>query len=438
MGGRSHRVMQEQHRKYGAVFRVSPNELAFASVTSWQAVYGVPPTGQSQLIKSEFYDIFGAGFEVPCVGSERNPAEHARKKKSLAAAFSTKALTAQEHIVQRCWDDFISKIGPVSQRGPHGVNVVSWFEMVTFDILGEMAFGESFGCVENENHHSWLDLILDHMVEVTLLDNLRRLPLLSVLSRYFLAPITARVRRQHAAYSRAKVQKRLDAVNTRHDFLTNVVSKVKDGEISREQLTAHASTLIIAGGETTAHSLSSAVYYLLKTPLVLEKLKSEVRTRFKSYEEIDSTAASQLQYLHAVIHEALRIHPSGAQGFPRISPGVVIDGQYIPAGTEVFTSAWAVVHDPANFHDPLTFKPERWLDPDCTDVKEASQPFSLGYRACLGRNFAWMEMNLCLAKLVFQYDWELVDESLDWEDASRFYIMWKKAPIYVRFNNRST
>lgn len=44
-----------------------------------------------------------------------------------------------------------------------------------------------------------------------------------------------------------------------------------------------------------------------------------------------------------------------------------------------------MIHDPANFHEPLTFKPERWLDPDCIDVKEASQPFSLGYRACLGR-----------------------------------------------------
>lgn len=58
-----------------------------------------------------------------------------------------------------------------------------------------------------ENHHFWLELILDHMVEVTLLDNLRRLPLLSTLSRYFLAPVTARVRRKHVAYSRAKVQK---------------------------------------------------------------------------------------------------------------------------------------------------------------------------------------------------------------------------------------
>lgn len=58
--------------------------------------------------------------------------------------------------MQRCWDDFIAKIGPVSQRGSRGANVVSWFEMVTFDILGEMAFGESFGCVENGKTQGFL------------------------------------------------------------------------------------------------------------------------------------------------------------------------------------------------------------------------------------------------------------------------------------------
>lgn len=146
-------------RPLGPVLRISPNELAFSSVTSWQAIYGFPPAGQSHVIKSEFYEVFGGGFDVPCIGSERNPTEHARKKKSLAAAFSTKALTAQEHIVQRCWDEFISKIGPVSQRGSRGANVVSWFEMVTFDILGEMAFGESFGCVENGEAQGFLSQI---------------------------------------------------------------------------------------------------------------------------------------------------------------------------------------------------------------------------------------------------------------------------------------
>lgn len=93
-------MIQKQHRRYGPVFRVSPNELSFASVSSWNAIYGYPPSGQGQLIKGEFYDIYGAGFKTGCIGSERNPAEHSRKKKGLTAAFSVKALEQQEAVVQ--------------------------------------------------------------------------------------------------------------------------------------------------------------------------------------------------------------------------------------------------------------------------------------------------------------------------------------------------
>ncbi len=65
-------------------------------------------------------------------------------------------------------------------------------------------------------------------------------------------------------------------------------------------------------------------------------MMSEIRARYNSYEDIDATSALQLPYLQAVIQEALRIHPSGAQGFPRTSPGILIDGHYVPAGVSVF------------------------------------------------------------------------------------------------------
>jgi hypothetical protein len=104
MTGRSHRAIQTQHRLYGPVFRISPNELSFASVSSWKAIYGYPPPGQAQLIKGEFYDIYGAGFKTGCIGSERDPVNHARKKKDLTAAFSSKSLQQQEVIVQNVVD----------------------------------------------------------------------------------------------------------------------------------------------------------------------------------------------------------------------------------------------------------------------------------------------------------------------------------------------
>lgn len=145
----------------GLVFRVAPNELSFASVESWKSIYGIPPPGQPHLEKSEFYDVFGAGFGEACIGSERDPQEHARKKKSLMAAFSSHAIYAQEPIVQHVWDSFVSKIGPASQGSPGGINIIKWLEMATFDALGEMAFGESFSCLENgKGSHSQLTSIL--------------------------------------------------------------------------------------------------------------------------------------------------------------------------------------------------------------------------------------------------------------------------------------
>lgn len=101
------------------------------------------------MIKSEFYDMYGAGFKSLCIGSERDPHKHKRMKTFLSAAFSTKALSQQEDIVSQVLDDFVDKIGNNDGQSVRGLNMTKWFEMVAFDLLGEMAFGESFHCIEN-------------------------------------------------------------------------------------------------------------------------------------------------------------------------------------------------------------------------------------------------------------------------------------------------
>lgn len=132
----------------GTVFRVSPNELSFASVESWKAIYGNPPPGQQHCTKSDFYDVFSAGYDSKCIGSEREPKQHARMKKHLTVAFSTKALMEQEDIIQRCVDAMIEKLEKLGSS-PAGLDMRHWYEMIAFDILGEMAFGETFHCIEN-------------------------------------------------------------------------------------------------------------------------------------------------------------------------------------------------------------------------------------------------------------------------------------------------
>lgn len=64
-------------------------------------------------------------------------------------AFSAKALSEQEPVIQGCLDRFVDKLGPLSETsGGKGLDVVHWLEMAAFDLLGEMAFGEGFGCVQ--------------------------------------------------------------------------------------------------------------------------------------------------------------------------------------------------------------------------------------------------------------------------------------------------
>lgn len=87
-------------------------------------------------------------------------------------------------------------------------------------------------------------LILKHMFEITLVDNLRRVRVLDLLGRWLLPSLTSRVREKHSMFSREKVQRRLDEESARQDFFTNMTSKVRLGKVEQEEMTAHASTLV--------------------------------------------------------------------------------------------------------------------------------------------------------------------------------------------------
>lgn len=142
------------------MFRVSPNELSFASVASWKDIYGSQVAAKPAIIKSEFYDMYGAGFRSLCIGSERNPSKHSRMKRNLSSAFSTKALAEQEGIVAANIDNFIDRLGKDGEAETGGLDMSKWYEMAAFDVLGDMAFGRSFGSVDSGSFTSMLSLVL--------------------------------------------------------------------------------------------------------------------------------------------------------------------------------------------------------------------------------------------------------------------------------------
>jgi len=65
--------------------------------------------------------------------------------------------------------------------------------------------------------------------------------------------------------------------------------------------------------------------------------------------------------------------------------GDTVDGYPLPAGVIVATNPLAATLNPANFEYPEAFKPERWLGENKRDIRDASQPFSLGACGCIDR-----------------------------------------------------
>ena len=120
----------------------------------------------------------------------------------------------------------------------------------------------------------------------------------------------------------------------RKDFMTRMLENRDPKLVSDIQLAAHASDFVLAGSETTATALSCITYYLLHNPEVLKKLQHEIRTTFKSYDQINAGETAPLAYLNAVALEGLRIYPPLPFALPRVIPegGDTVDAHPLPAG----------------------------------------------------------------------------------------------------------
>lgn len=424
------------HKKYGPVVRIAPNELSFNSAQSWKDIYGFRP-GHKTFIKSEFYDGGSFADQAHSIVSERDPTEHGKMRKYLSHAFSDRSLSEQEDLIADVIDTFITQVG---RAGPKGLDASAAFGRLTFDIIGTLAFGATFGGVESGENHPWISIAVGAMTQGALADTFKRFPSLgSLVVTLFPGPLRRLIEdtKTNEAYAIKLIKRRINTKTDRKDFMTRMLENRDPKLVSDVQLAAHASDFVLAGSETTATALSCITYYLLHTPDVLKKLQHEIRTSFKSYDQINNASATALlPYTNAVALEGLRIYPPLPFSLPRLVPdgGDTVDEHFVPAGTTVSTSPVASSLSPSNFVKPEEFIPDRWLGGGVTgDVKEASQPFSLGPRGCLGRNLGWMELRTTLAKIHFTYDLKLLDKDLDWQRDSRMRTLWHRPALRVEF-----
>ncbi|KAF7186799.1 Versicolorin B desaturase [Pseudocercospora fuligena] len=439
-GTLQHRIC-EIHKQYGPEVRIGVNELSFADSRAWKDVFAhrpefpkdrrklvMPPNGS--------HSILGAPAE-----------EHARFRRLLAHAFSEKGLREQEPRIKKYMDLLVDRLNEKA-IAKQATNIVDWYTATVFDVIGELAWGESFHGLEERRVHDWVSAILGNVKYVFQTVALRRHGL-GRFSSWLMDPEVQRKRMENCKLSSELAEKRAQmGGEPRGDFWDRVLIKSADDNMTGEGMTQaemvnNASVLVLGGAETSATTLSGTTYLLLKHPDKMKKAVQEVRSAFKSSDEIDVYSVNRLSYMSAVLEEAMRIYPpvpDQAQRTPPVGGGQVL-GKWLPEEACIHVHQYSLNHSETNFHRADEFVPERWL-PDAPaefekDDKYAFQPFSVAVRNCIGRNLAYAEMRLILAKVLYHFDVELdPSQTGDWFD-QKSYGVWFKGPLQVRLKARA-
>lgn len=225
------------------------------------------------------------------------------------------------------------------------VDMTAWFNFMTFDIIGDMAFGDHFGSLESGQWHPWVDIIFRGIKFNGIMQIIQAYPIMG----YLIYAFSSEARQLAAKFeeqkklARAQTEKRIaQGAEARLDFMTYILRYNKDGEsMSEEDLHQNTNLLLIGGSETTATALSGLMFLLTRPEnrTARDTLIDEIRSAgYTKASDITMVSTAPLRYLHACIEEQLRMYPPAVMTPPRVSPGDIVAGQFIPKGVSKIIS----------------------------------------------------------------------------------------------------
>ncbi|KAL7268806.1 hypothetical protein RUND412_008553 [Rhizina undulata] len=238
-----------------------------------------------------------------------------------------------------------------------------WADYLTFDIMGELSFGKTFGMLEREEIRYMPDIINESTHRALICGTVTQLNTYK-LDTWFINSI-AEGQKRLMTFDGQQAQERMAMKVDRKDFFHYLISaKNSAGEnsYSMEEMWAESSGLMIA-----------------------------------------ATPPSK--------------RPSAPDAMPRVvlPGGLQIGTEFFPAGVELGVSYYTLHRNPVYYYSPHEFNPSRWLKEagEMTGDLSAFAPFSIGSRGCIGKRLAYIEIELVLARLVWGFDIKYISGGVD-------------------------
>ena len=253
--------------------------------------------------------------------------------------------------------------------------MLRWANLLFFDIIADLTFGESLHGLQSEKYHPWLEGFFGTTMKmVTFRRAMSRLPYLSRLFRVLMPRTLVKQQAKHDDFVRNNVNRRISDFSDRKDFMSYVLPfDERKAEMSMAEIRATYGTLMLAGSENVATTFVFTVYLLLKNPSALTELVHEIRNNFTTEDAITFRAVNGLKYLSAVVDESMRIKPAAPSSQQRVVPvgGETIAGRWVPEGVSLVLClvpteehAWLIYFmADKSFHAALLYKSVRKVLP---------------------------------------------------------------------------
>ncbi|XP_077316677.1 1,25-dihydroxyvitamin D(3) 24-hydroxylase, mitochondrial [Lithobates pipiens] len=185
------------------------------------------------------------------------------------------------------------------------------------------------------------------------------------------------------------------------DFLCTIY---KDSKLSKKEMYATITEMLIGAVETVANSLLWAMFNLSRNPHIQEKLYAEIQGVLSPDQVPCADDLRHMPYLKACLKESMRINPSVPFTTRTLDKETVLGDYVLPEGTVLTINSHVLGSNEECYDDWSEFRPERWLQDKNTINPFAHVPFGIGKRMCIGRRLAELQLQLGICWLVRKYN----------------------------------
>ncbi|KFA68968.1 hypothetical protein S40285_07008 [Stachybotrys chlorohalonatus IBT 40285] len=394
---------------------------------------------------------------LPAIFNTQDENLHKQLKSPIASLYSLTNVVNFEKSIDEVMDILFEQLDKrfVSSRAVF--DLADWLQYFAFEVMGTMTFSSRYGFLESgQDINGMLDAIWNFMLTVgpmtqsPWLDKiLHKNDLAFMLTPHSGSPIL------QVTMDRVLERQRQRAIDSdsgkpvdkySRDLLDRFLQlHAANPQLPPWSVTAWTFSNVIAGSDSTAVVMRTAIFHLLahqeslqrlRSELLIEEQKGNISRPYPRWNEV-----KDLPYLDACVNEAVRLHPPFCLPLERVVPegGVSICGQFFEEGTILGMNPYVVNrHKPTFGEDVEEWRPERWLglsEDHRRKLEQAIMTFGAGRRVCLGKYVALLEIKKIIPALLLNYEFDLVDPKAYEVENSYFF---RQKGINVRVASRSS